>query len=67
MSTAPWPQPKSAFATFSQTSIDERIALIDRIITAYERRGADLAQLIAQEVGVPVSIEGAGDRARPGT
>ncbi len=48
---------KRAFASFSQTSIDERIALIDRIIAAYERRQGDLAQLIAQEVGVPVSMK----------
>jgi aldehyde dehydrogenase (NAD+) len=48
---------KRAFATFSKTSIDERIALIDRIIAAYERREVDLAQLIAQEVGVPISMK----------
>ena len=48
---------KRAFVSFSQTSVDERIALIDRIIAAYERREADLAQLIAQEVGVPVSFK----------
>lgn len=47
---------KRAFTSFSQTSVDERVALIDRIITAYERREAELAQLIAQEVGVPVSF-----------
>jgi len=48
---------KHAFATFSQTSVEERIELIDRIIAAYERREADLADLIAQEVGVPVSMK----------
>ena len=48
---------KRAFVSFSKTSVDERIALIDRIIAAYERREADLAQLIAQEVGVPVSMK----------
>lgn len=47
---------KRAFVTFSQTSVDERVALIDRIIAAYERRQDDLAQLIAQEVGVPISF-----------
>ena len=47
---------KRAFATFSQTSVEERIALIDRIIAAYERREEEFAQLIAQEVGVPVSF-----------
>ena len=48
---------KRAFATFSATPVDQRIALIDRIIAAYERREADLAQLIAQEVGVPISFK----------
>ena len=48
---------KRAFKTFSRTSVEERVALIDRIITAYERREPDLAQLIAQEVGVPVSMK----------
>ena len=48
---------KRAFTSFSKTSVEERIALIDRIIAAYEQRGADLAQLIAQEVGVPVSMK----------
>jgi aldehyde dehydrogenase (NAD+) len=47
---------KRAFATFSQTSVEERIELIERIIAAYERREHDLALLIAQEVGVPVSF-----------
>ena len=47
---------KRAFATFSQTSVEERIDLIDRIIAAYERREDEFAQLIAQEVGVPVSF-----------
>lgn len=48
---------RRAFTTFSQTSVDERIALIDRIIDVYERREPSLAQLIAQEVGVPVSFK----------
>lgn len=49
---------KRAFATFSKTSVEERIALIDRIIAAYERREDEFAQLIAREVGVPVSFKG---------
>jgi aldehyde dehydrogenase (NAD+) len=48
---------KRAFATFSRTTVEERIDLIDRIIAAYERRADDLADLIAQEVGVPVSMK----------
>ena len=59
---------KRAFASFSKTTVDERIALIDRIISAaYERREADLSQLIAQEVGVPVSFKAQVTGPQPGT
>ena len=47
---------RRAFEEFSKTSVEARIALIERIIAAYERRQSELAQLIAQEVGVPVSF-----------
>ena len=48
---------RSAFKTFSNTSIDERIALIDRIIAAYEARVDEIAELMAREVGIPVSAK----------
>ena len=44
-----------AFESFSKTSLDERIALIDRIIAAYEERVDEIAELMAREVGIPVS------------
>ncbi len=47
---------RRAFASFSRSSVADRVALIDRILAAYQRRQAELAQLIAQEVGVPVSF-----------
>ena len=46
---------RSAFKTYSKTSLDERIALIDRIIAAYEERVDEIAELMAREVGIPVS------------
>lgn len=46
---------RRAFEAFSRTSVGERVALIDRIIAAYEKRLDDFADLIAQEVGIPVS------------
>ena len=52
----PWLRPDAPSKVFSKTSVEARIALIDRIIAAYERRESELAQLIAQEVGVPVSF-----------
>ena len=45
-----------AFSTYSTTSVGERIALLDRIIAAYEARAEEFSHLIAQEVGIPVSF-----------
>jgi aldehyde dehydrogenase (NAD+) len=46
---------RRAFETFSTTSVDERIALIDRIIEVYESHLDEFAELIAREVGIPVA------------
>ncbi|WP_122454804.1 aldehyde dehydrogenase family protein [Pseudomonas viridiflava] len=46
---------RRAFESYSNTTLDERIALIDRIIDAYEERLDDFSAIIAQEVGIPVS------------
>jgi aldehyde dehydrogenase (NAD+) len=43
-----------AFESFSTTSVDERIALIDRIIDVYESHIDEFSDLIAREVGIPV-------------
>ena len=45
---------KAAFETFSQTTKDERLALLDSILGVYMSRMEDLAQVIAQEVGAPL-------------
>jgi aldehyde dehydrogenase (NAD+) len=44
-----------AFQTFSVTPVDERIALIDRVIDVYESHIDEFSDLIAREVGIPVS------------
>lgn len=46
---------RKAFETFSTTSVEERIALIDRIIDAYEARIDEFSELIAREEGIPVA------------
>ena len=46
---------RQSFETYSRTSVEERIALIDRIIAAYEERVDEIAHVMAQEVGIPVS------------
>ena len=45
---------KAAFETFSQTSKEERLALLDAIIGAYAGRMEELADIISQEVGAPL-------------
>jgi aldehyde dehydrogenase (NAD+) len=44
-----------AFQTFSVTPVEERIALIDRVIDVYESHIDEFSDLIAREVGIPVS------------
>ncbi|MCZ8259858.1 MAG: aldehyde dehydrogenase family protein [Beijerinckiaceae bacterium] len=46
---------RKAFASFSRTSPQDRIDLIDALIAAYEARIDELAELIAREVGIPIS------------
>jgi aldehyde dehydrogenase (NAD+) len=47
---------KSAFETYSQTSPDERLALLRRIIEVYQSRMEEMAQTISQEMGAPISL-----------
>src|SRR5690349_5265983 len=46
---------RRAFQGFSTYSVDDRIALIDRIVQVYETRLDEFSELIAHEVGIPVS------------
>jgi aldehyde dehydrogenase (NAD+) len=46
---------RRAFESYSRITRDERIALIDRIIASYEKRIDQFADVMAQEVGIPVS------------
>ncbi len=45
---------KAAFETFSLTTREERLALLDSIIAAYAGRLEELADIISQEVGAPL-------------
>ena len=47
---------KAAFPGFSQTSRDERIALLERVIEVHMRRLEDMAQAISIEMGAPLSL-----------
>ncbi|WP_339421140.1 MULTISPECIES: aldehyde dehydrogenase family protein [unclassified Pseudomonas] len=44
---------RKAFETYSLTSVEERIALFDRIIASYEKRAGDLATAVTAEMGAP--------------
>ena len=45
---------KAAFETFSLTTKDERLALLDAIIGVYGSRMEELADIVSQEVGAPL-------------
>ena len=47
---------RKAFERFSQTSVAERIALLERITEGYKARANDIAEAIAMEMGCPISI-----------
>ncbi|MBI5088618.1 MAG: aldehyde dehydrogenase family protein [Actinobacteria bacterium] len=44
---------RRAFESFSTTSVDERLALLDRILEVYRSRADDLAAAISDEMGAP--------------
>ena len=50
---------KAAFVTFSQTSREERLALMGRILEEYKKRIPDLATSMANEMGAPLALGGA--------
>jgi aldehyde dehydrogenase (NAD+) len=50
---------KKAFVTFSQTTREERLALMGRIVEEYKKRMPDLAKSMAAEMGAPVSFAAA--------
>ena len=47
---------KAAFESFSATSREERVVLLDRICEGYAARSADLAAIVSAEMGAPMSL-----------
>ena len=47
---------KAAFETFSQTSVEERAALLDKIAEIYTARIGEIAEAIREEMGAPISL-----------
>jgi aldehyde dehydrogenase (NAD+) len=44
---------RKAFASFSQTSREERIDILERIVSEYQKRFEDMAKAITEEMGAP--------------
>ncbi len=47
---------RAAFPSFSQTSVDDRVALLSRIVAEFKKRVPDLGKSMAMEMGAPVSF-----------
>ncbi|MEK3933829.1 aldehyde dehydrogenase family protein [Sporosarcina sp. FSL W7-1349] len=47
---------RAAFPSFSQTTKEERIQLLNRIADEYEKRKSDIVEAITQELGSPLSM-----------
>jgi aldehyde dehydrogenase (NAD+) len=47
---------KSAFDAYSESSRETRLALLRRIIEVYSSRSGEMAELISQEMGAPLSL-----------
>ncbi len=47
---------RNAFTTWSQTSREERLEVLGNIMTEYQKRAADLADAVSEEMGAPASL-----------
>jgi aldehyde dehydrogenase (NAD+) len=47
---------KRAFESFSRTTVDERIALLERVIEVYQNRSEDIAKALMDELGAPSGL-----------
>ena len=50
---------KKAFETFSQTTREERIALLEKILEVYKGRMGELAATVSKEMGAPMGLANA--------
>jgi aldehyde dehydrogenase (NAD+) len=47
---------RAAFDSFSGTSVEERVALLEAITEEYKKRAGDMAEAIATEMGCPIAM-----------
>ncbi len=50
---------REAYRSFSQTSVEDRLALLQRIAEEYKARMGDMAKVISEEMGAPISFANA--------
>jgi len=56
---------RGAFAAFSQTSREERLALLQKIVEVYQGHYDEMAELISREMGAPLWLSKAAQAATP--
>jgi aldehyde dehydrogenase (NAD+) len=54
---------KRAFDSYSQTSVEQRLALLQRVIEIYKAKSEEMAQTISLEMGCPLSLSRAAQAA----
>ncbi|MFO1179937.1 aldehyde dehydrogenase family protein [Ottowia sp.] len=54
---------RRAFESFSRTSRDERVALLEKVLAIYKRRADEVAQAISLEMGAPLWLSKAAQAA----
>ncbi len=47
---------RTAFKTFSKTSVEERSDLLGRIIAKYKERMSEIAEVVSKELGAPIGL-----------
>lgn len=47
---------KAAFPGYSKTTIDDRIAMLEKMMSVYESRYDEMAQTITEELGAPIDV-----------
>jgi len=47
---------RTAFETYSQTSREQRIVLLEKLAEIYANQSAEMAQTISQEMGAPITL-----------
>ena len=50
---------RKAFESFSQTSVEERIALLEKVVEVYKSRMGDIAATVSREMGAPMGLANA--------